>query len=547
MKKFQKNNRIKKTKKMEMSNAIISTFKNNNYDYVSAISEFVDNSTQSFFDNKKELLILNGNPRIDIIFDKKSHNGKVNNSIYINDNAYGMSPDTLLESLDIGKKLKNSSRNEFGMGLKTSAFWFCSEWAIYTKTPNSKVTNFVSVKEEEAIKDGYEFVIEETPSEFMDYNSGTEISLDVFQKNRRMTINSLEKLSLQLASVYRQDIERENLEIRVVEKKDDKYRDISMSIRKEHNPDEEMWKHTLNEIQPLSWKDPEIKVSKDEEIKAEFTILLNDAEGEELVAKTKIWSLAKGDRKMSGMTFIRNGRVVEGGYNEQLKPRVLFGAPNSFESLRIYIVVDVGSNWQVSQQKDRLLISEEVREELYSKIKEKSKQILKFAREDRGSPSLKTISKNLNKKTNISIREKINQITDLLDVSQNNISITMETIDDLNSKWFVKIWEKADSDQEYTEYIINTKLLVDPKKDLDWLTIRIDNDNEDIYNFEMNLAHHFFGSYSEDKKYLDLLQRMMFYILFAEFLVKNESKVMGKININSFRKYLNRLFANEVK
>ena len=112
------------------------------YTPAQAIAEYVDNSVQSYFDNKKELLKINPNfkLRIDITVIKKT--------ITITDNAAGISDQDLERSLTTASVVSNSkskSLNEFGMGMKSASYWFTRTWSIETKSikeKNRKVINF---------------------------------------------------------------------------------------------------------------------------------------------------------------------------------------------------------------------------------------------------------------------------------------------------------------------------------------------------------------------------------------------------------------------
>ncbi len=528
------------TKKMEMSNAIISTFKNNNYNMATALSEYIDNSTQSFFDHYDELSKVNGKPRIDIILDKTGDR----QSLYIKDNAFGMEPSVLLESLDIGKLLKKSSRNEFGMGLKTSSFWFCSEWSIYTKTLGSDVVHYVNVKEEEAVKDGYEFVVKEMSPQLFEYKSGTIIDLRVFQKNRRIQKSSLVALLNQLAIVYRRDIVDKGLEIRCALKEkvkgEIKYVDLGAEARKEVI--EQKYFDTLDELKPIYWNDPEAIEIDGVKIEEEFSITVNGDDGEVFNAKGKALYLKNTDRKIAGMVFVRNDRVIEGGYdNDSYKPKQLFGAGNSFQSLRLFIVVNVESNWPVTQQKDKLQVSDTMKEEIFEQIsKQVEKKVLKPVRNHRVNADKKKLKENTTVGNDLKLAEKLKNLNDILNGSQEKLKIIHTPLDDISSIWDIELT----INKELEDYTIKTVLILDTDEQEDWLKIEVNDDRN--YTFKMNIAHKFFNPFSEDSNYLEILQRMMFYILFSEILMMAEKKIKGEIEPRKFREFLNLLFKNDV-
>lgn len=105
---------------------VIGVFSRLNYKAWYAIAEFVDNSTQSFFNHRKELETLEQTcVHIEIHYDD------VANTLTITDNAFGMGHDDFLRAVKLDSKPKDQSgRNEFGMGLKTAASWFGDIWCV---------------------------------------------------------------------------------------------------------------------------------------------------------------------------------------------------------------------------------------------------------------------------------------------------------------------------------------------------------------------------------------------------------------------------------
>jgi hypothetical protein len=115
-----------------LGNEAIVSYRRLSYKAWYAFAEFVDNSTQSFFDNRailEESLAAEGRKlEVYITYDGSTK------SIKIVDNAMGMSADEVQRALYIGRPPANSNgRSEYGMGLKTAASWFGNRWTITTK------------------------------------------------------------------------------------------------------------------------------------------------------------------------------------------------------------------------------------------------------------------------------------------------------------------------------------------------------------------------------------------------------------------------------
>ena len=112
---------------------IIRSYKRLSYTAWHAIAEFVDNSIQSYLNNRNQLGPLyaeSGQPlTVRITYSQTDGGGLV-----INDNAMGMSQEELMNALRIGRAPEiTSGLSEFGMGLKTAACWFGNRWELKTK------------------------------------------------------------------------------------------------------------------------------------------------------------------------------------------------------------------------------------------------------------------------------------------------------------------------------------------------------------------------------------------------------------------------------
>ncbi len=94
----------------------VLNYKRLDYSFWYALAEYVDNSTQSYVNNKEALDSQfkkdNESLEVKIIYDNKQ------NTLTIRDNAMGMNFEELTYALQMGKPPKiNNGRSEFGMGL----------------------------------------------------------------------------------------------------------------------------------------------------------------------------------------------------------------------------------------------------------------------------------------------------------------------------------------------------------------------------------------------------------------------------------------------
>lgn len=186
---------------MKPTGKVYSTFKSRNYKIYKAIAEYIDNSTQSYFDNISELK----NPlEIDIYYDK--------NQITITDNAYGMDQTDLEEALKLGgRENSRKGRNQFGMGLKVASIWFTDDWRITTKKLGNKFGYKIDIKLNDLVKD-----IDPKLKKFDSSKNEHYTKIELLNlKNRRIVGKSAKKLKEILGTVYKRDIKSGKVIIKI--------------------------------------------------------------------------------------------------------------------------------------------------------------------------------------------------------------------------------------------------------------------------------------------------------------------------------------------
>lgn len=107
---------------------VYSAFRHINNKVWCALGEYVDNSIQSFDDNRKILSKINpdGKLKVDIMISE--------DKIVITDNAFGIPENKYEKAFELANlPLDNSGLNEFGMGMKVSSIWLSNVWEVETK------------------------------------------------------------------------------------------------------------------------------------------------------------------------------------------------------------------------------------------------------------------------------------------------------------------------------------------------------------------------------------------------------------------------------
>ena len=178
-----------------------------NYRAWYAMAEFVDNSIQSYLQNKKKLRNHHGtNFRLKIaIYVTPS-------KIQIVDNAAGITKQDFSRAFRAAARPENrKGLSEFGMGMKTAAVWFSQNWVVKTKPFGEKELKIVKWDIKNIVKDDIE-ELDVKKSDLPLNQHYTDITLT--NLNRTPRGQTIKKIKEHLASMYRCFIEKNEVEIR---------------------------------------------------------------------------------------------------------------------------------------------------------------------------------------------------------------------------------------------------------------------------------------------------------------------------------------------
>lgn len=327
---------------------IISSYKRLSYTAWHAFAEYVDNSTQAYFNNK-ELL--------DSVFEKEGENlyVKINYSptddfISIEDNSIGMNHDELENALHIGRKPENTSgRSKYGMGLKTASCWMGDKWTVKTKklgeTEAYEVT--VDVNKIVEVKDGD---VEEIIHENQDPEDHYTI-IEITELNQSFHGNTIHKIKEHLMSIYRIDFESYGLKL--------------------------YWQGD-----PLEWTDfkdrlYELKDGSPYYHEFEFSINNKNVNGWVGVLGPK-----NSGRKNAGFSIIQANRVVE-GWPKGYKPSKIFGdqedGRNDLVNQRVVGELYL-NGFEISHTKDKIIWLDDELEKLNENLFDESKEAIHMAK-----------------------------------------------------------------------------------------------------------------------------------------------------------------------
>lgn len=336
--------------KLRLGPEIIGSYKRLSYTPWYALAEFVDNSTQAYFDNKEEL---------DKVFKKQHQTLEVEiehasddagEYIRIRDNSIGMSDQELNDAVIVGKPPRNpSGRSKYGLGLKTAACWFGDFWTITTKKLGDKTEHYVEID------------VPKIAAKKLDLN------------HREKKVNSSQN--------HYTIITIRNLHTRLAGRTKGKVKDYLRSMYRLDFKDYGL---------KLLWQGEQLDWNLEEEVFSRLIINEND---EKVYRKFKFkvgkkivsgWAgvFERGSRRDAGFSVIQAKRVII-GWPESFRPETLFGdqAGGRNDLINQRLVGEIYlDGFDVSHTKDNILFSDDERDELEGKLEEEIGDLKQMAR-----------------------------------------------------------------------------------------------------------------------------------------------------------------------
>ena len=297
---------------------VYGTYKRISYEPRTALAEFVDNSTQSFYDHREELFntkYYNG-LEVEIVYIEDS---SVGDEIIIRDNAFGMDYRDFQRAILLDKPpLNTKGRNEFGMGLKAAACWFGNLWSVETTCLGSNMKYKATIDIESLVK--YKNELIDVEEEIV--NPKEHYTIIKIQKlNKKIKGKRIEnKIRELLSSIYRADFRTGQIKV---------FYNGNLLKFEEVEPYVDstgfVWKKEVN-----------------------FSIPYHDSE---LAVKGFIAIRIPGSTRNAGFTLMRRGRVIVGGPDKNYRPYEVFGPSNLYTYQRLYGELEM-NDWPVTQAKD---------------------------------------------------------------------------------------------------------------------------------------------------------------------------------------------------
>ena len=294
-------------------------YKRLSYKWWFALAEFVDNSTQSYADNKPALdkAFKDGDDRfgVNITTDR--------DFIRISDNAMGMNSLDLERSLIVGQPPNNSKgRCRYGLGMKTAACWIGNKWKITTSKLGSNERLTIEIDVDDVVTGN---ITRKLTTEKED-ESKHYTFIEIKEHHRPLKGRTIGKVKEYLRSIYRMDISSGILAL--------KYDDLE-----------------------LEWADygtDDFLTRKDgSPYKDDFIFDIN-TDPDKKVAVGWVGVLKSGSRSKAGFSIFHRKRLIK-GWPDSWRPEKIFGAGGRNDLINQRVVGEINlEDFEVSHTKDEI-------------------------------------------------------------------------------------------------------------------------------------------------------------------------------------------------
>lgn len=511
------------------SSGVYATYKNLRYEPWTGLAEFVDNSTQSYFDNRTKLLKLPDFDKLIITINYcEDENGE--DCIIIEDNAYGMELNDFERAIILDKPPVNhpqNSRNEFGMGLKTAACWFGSYWTVISKQYGSENVYSASVDVDKLSRDKDEEIELNIENGKIDEHYTI---VKIQRLNKKITgSRTIGKVKSLLSNIYRNDLRSGEIEIR--------YKDESLSYK-----DPVVYEEELPDGSKKQWK-------KD----VEFSITHG---GKDLTVKGFVALRIPASRSEAGFTLLRRGRVIIGGPESNYRPIELFGDAGTYTYQRMFGELHM-DNWPVTQAKDNFdWHTEGLEEKFISELEKFTKEFSDKAEKIRTRPKVKTsdtleeVGKELEKTgafKNVTVSPIFEQKEEETDdnTCENEESKKIEENQDFditsnsqpgfilegNNKAEIKFIYK---NQNYRFVVVYD--MSSPRAN--WLVVKAPTSND--IELTINMRHQFFYPLIDNPTFIKIITKFLIAFVLSQLEVSSESDD-GRVDLSDVRIKMNEI------
>ena len=288
------------------------------YKWWFAMAEFVDNSTQSYFDNR-ELLDAEHKTegeRFSVVISTGQ------DFVRVSDNAMGMDVSDLERAMIVGVPPQNpNGRSRYGLGMKTAACWIGDRWKIVTTKVGNPIEYTVEIDVNEVVRGNVSPPMTERQVPPSKHYTVVEIT----GHHRPMRGRTIGKVKEYLQSIYRIDISSGLMVLR--------YNDAELE-----------WK---------GFSDSEFLKRKDGSVHRSDFIFEIDTEPKKVV-EGWVGVLEKGSRSKAGFSIMHRKRLIK-GWPDSWRPEKVFGVGGRNDLINQRVVGEVNlEEFEISHTKDEI-------------------------------------------------------------------------------------------------------------------------------------------------------------------------------------------------
>lgn len=328
---------------LELSN--IRNYRRLSYTAWHALAEFVDNSTQSYFDNQ---------PALDAQLDLEQEGfcvrivvDRFSGTIRIWDNAMGMGIEELERAARIGQPPPNTNgRSMYGLGMKTAGCWFSNHIRINSSKLGEPLEHSIELDVERIASGDADLRYRQVPADATSHYT----NIDLSDLNRLPKGRTIGRIKDHLRSMYRYDISERLLTLE--------------------------WDGI-----PLTWPGPGemLQAADGTPFHKPFEFVIDGKPVSGWVA-----ILEHGSRAKAGFSILRKRRVIQ-GWPDAWRPETLYGqrqGSNNLVNQRLVGEIHLDT-FEVAHTKDAILWTDEQESEIEEKLLEVAKDYRRRAQERR--------------------------------------------------------------------------------------------------------------------------------------------------------------------
>ena len=489
--------------------SVLSVLRHMNYRPWYALSEFVDNSVQSFTKHREALqkVQMDGSClRVDIDIDMASPP-----RISIRDNAAG-----IFES-EYGRAFRpaaippdRTGLAEFGMGMKSAACWFAPCWVVRTSALWEPVARIVRFDIENIVNENIEKLTIQEVEEASEAHYTEIILEDVFHVPVGRTVA---KLKDHLTDIYRAFIRDKDFELR-----------FNGDLLQYHAP------RTLNAAYFCDKEGPAIEWRK--HIEFDF--------GKGLSVRGFAALREKANTANAGFALFRRGRVIQGSGDEGYRPAYIFGSSNSYRYQRLFGELHLegfevshtkdGFRWDDNEQPFLELLREHLDTMELPLLKQAEGYRVRLPRAQLEASSQKAVEKTINV-----LKNRLPQV--ISDVSD---AIPVDTPEEDLPHTSSLACQKFDFQFRDKKWAINVELS-DDRAEGNWLTVAdVPQSGEQprCLDISVSMVHPFMVRFAQvDSEDIEALLRVAVAIAVAEVVARNSGVRMS----GTFRRNVNEI------